>query len=192
MSEERPARPCGNCNGRTFWHDEAWVCEICGYEWNSDHNPYYAAPGEEVSKPKALLVDVDGTLALNVTGRPWRGPGFEDRLHEDELNVPVRDFLVAAMQHRFMADTVVFMTGRAEAGRSATERWLWKHLMIPGPLFMRPEGNHRDDVVVKKELYEEHVQPNYDVVLALEDKPEIVDLWRNTFGLSCWAVRDYE
>ena len=35
-------------------------------------------------KPKAIIVDMDGTICENVTGRPWYGEGAADGMLKDE------------------------------------------------------------------------------------------------------------
>ena len=54
---------------------------------------------------------------------------------------------------------------------------------------MRSEGDYRPDTIVKKELFDNHVRNKYNVVLAIDDRPCMVDLW-NDLGIKTWAVAD--
>ena len=44
----RPWRRCGACDGVCHFHLTHWVCEDpeCGSEWEAEHDPKYAAPGD--------------------------------------------------------------------------------------------------------------------------------------------------
>jgi uncharacterized protein involved in copper resistance len=42
---------------------------------------------------------------------------------------------------------------------------------------MRPINDHRPDYDVKKEIFMHEIAPYYDVVLALDDKKEVHDMW---------------
>lgn len=146
---------------------------------------------------RALLVDLDGTLALNESGRPWYGDGYEKRLHEDKVNHTVRRVINALVFPRsgVFAEEVLFVSGRMEVGREATTAWLAKecgYIMDEDPanLFMRADGDYRPDVEVKTDLYNAHIRDVYDVYLALDDKPEIIALWRS-LGIPAWQVNDY-
>lgn len=40
-------RRCPSCSGVCHWRDTAWVCDECGDEWDADHDPTLAAPGDQ-------------------------------------------------------------------------------------------------------------------------------------------------
>lgn len=140
---------------------------------------YEPKPGS----PKAVLVDIDGTVAL-MTGR---SPFDETRVHEDRPNAPVIDVVRAL---HAAGNRVVFLSGRTDGCREATETWLAEHVDIPyaGP-FMRPSGDARKDSIVKLELFDAHVRDNYDVVCVLDDRNQVVQAWR-AIGLTALQVAD--
>lgn len=144
-------------------------------------------------RPKALIVDLDGTLALNNSGRPWFGEGYEARLHEDEVNQSVLMVLDALYDDRRI-DHVLFVSGRTESGRAETEKWLTKLDWRPGShaasLFMRAVGDFRPDHEIKRAIYDDHIQEAYDILLALDDRPSIVALWRS-LDIPTWQVAEY-
>lgn len=153
-----------------------------------------------MSLTRALIVDMDNTMSINVSGRRWYGEGFEDRLHEDEVNRTLNEVLSHLVDQNedwpAFADHILFVSGRAEAGREATTLWLnddagWGTAQDRYTLLMRRDKDFRRDVVVKREIYYQHIKDKYNVVLALDDKPEIVALWRD-LGIDCWQVREYE
>lgn len=133
--------------------------------------------------PSAVLVDIDGTAALMGS----RNPFDETRVHEDEPNHPVRQVVWAmnAAGHQ-----IVFLSGRSEACRDATEAWLAEHFAVAhdGP-FMRATGDSRKDSVVKAELFDEHIRDTYDVACVLDDRNQVVAMWR-AMGLTVLQVAE--
>lgn len=133
--------------------------------------------------PKAILVDIDGTVAL----KGARSPYDETRVHEDRPNDPV--IAVVRAMHS-AGHVVVFMSGRTEGCRDATEHWLMEHVGVSFEApYMRPVGDMRKDAVVKRELFDQHVRDRYDVRAVLDDRNQVVSMWRS-LGLTCLAVAD--
>lgn len=133
--------------------------------------------------PRAVLVDIDGTVAL----KGARSPFDETRVHEDRPNRPVIEAIEA--EHA-AGRRVVFMSGRTDACREATEEWLRVHVGVPyEALHMRPAGDARKDSVVKRELFDRHVRDLYDVRRVYDDRDQVVTMWRS-LGLSCLQVAD--
>jgi predicted kinase len=142
---------------------------------------YTPVPGA----PRAVLVDVDGTLAL----MGERGPYDWDRVGEDAPNGPVLD--VARALHA-AGNILVVMSGRSDVCREETAAWLDTHLRVPfvGPI-MRPAGDGRKDSELKAELFDAHVRGLYDVTAVLDDRRQVVDMWRS-MGLTVLQVAEGE
>ncbi|MGW0580308.1 phosphatase domain-containing protein [Streptomyces sp. NPDC002920] len=130
----------------------------------------------------AVLVDIDGTLALN-TGT--RGPYDFSRCGEDALNAAVNRAIESFK--RAHADRIILLSGRGEEYREQTEAWLDKHLVRYDELWMRPAGDARRDDIVKAELFNEHVRHRFNVRVSLDDRDRVVALWRR-MGLPTWQV----
>lgn len=138
---------------------------------------------QDKTLPHAILCDLDGTLAL-MNGRNCYDASNCDN---DLLNTPV-----AKVVRRFSHTTqIVFMSGRSADYREPTIRFLEKHL--PGmeyKLFMRASGDQRKDSTIKKELYDTHIKDKYFVDFVLDDRDQVVKLWRQNLNLPCFQV-DY-
>lgn len=148
-------------------------------EWMNDHlapRPYVADP----TLPSAVLCDIDGTLALNVS----RGPYDFERCGEDQLNKPVA---YAIALHRAAGDRIVLLSGRGEEHRKQTAAWLVKRGVTFDELWMRPAGDARRDDVVKLELFDAHVRNRFAVRVSLDDRDRVVALWRR-LGLATFQV----
>ena len=140
--------------------------------------------GSSVDKPKALICDLDGTLALNLHGRSY-SDWSEAALMQDEVSESVLDML-----YRYDDEhKIIFMTGRPESARAATQKWLDKNVGIPGILICRPERDFRSDRIVKRELYNRYVRDNYNVKFAIDDRRMVIGMWRS-LGIFTFAVGD--
>ncbi|HWB37111.1 MAG TPA: AAA family ATPase [Rugosimonospora sp.] len=139
--------------------------------------PYVAPAGA----PKAVMVDVDGTVALMGT----RSAYDETRVHEDRPNLSV----IAAVRAMHAAGhAVIFCSGRTEGCREATEKWLTEHVAVPvAGLHMRAVGDMRKDSIVKAELFDAHIRYAYDVTAVFDDRQQVVDGWR-ALGLTVFQV----
>lgn len=54
---------------------------------------------------------------------------------------------------------------------------------------MRPAGDHRRDAIVKRELFDLHIRHQYRVTHVLDDRTQVVQMWR-ALGLTCLQVAD--
>lgn len=131
--------------------------------------PYEGTPG----KPKAFMVDIDGTLAHM---RDYRKPYDWDKVHIDDLDEVVAD--IVRTINVPLEYFIVVMSGRDGSCQEATEAWLKKNHIPYDELFMRAEGDMRKDSVVKAELFDNHVRDNYDVQFVLDDRNQVVAMWR--------------
>lgn len=136
---------------------------------------------------KAIIVDVDGTLAL-------RGdhPGVRDwfdytRVREDQVNWPVAEIVQREALHGLH---VVVMSGREDSCREMTLEWLRVAAGVsPLRLCMRSTGDYRPDSVVKWELYDREVRPlKLEVQYVLDDRDSVVRMWREQLGMTCLQV----
>ena len=130
---------------------------------------------------RAVLVDIDGTVAVMCD----RSPYDESLVGDDTPNEPVVATVRALANAGY---AIVFLSGRTDGCRAATEKWLGQHIAVPyAGLFMRPAGDTRKDSIVKLELFDRHVRYRYSVALVLDDRRQVVDAWR-AIGLTVFQV----
>lgn len=142
-------------------------------------------------RPKAVIFDRDGTLAscqrhLVACEKPdW--DAFNASLPFD---APVPAVATLFRLLRYSSDVrLIITTGRMDFLRPAVLAWLDKHNLMPDRLFMRATGDQRPDYVVKEEMYREWIEPEFDVQLAIDDRPTVVAKWRE-LGIPVIAVED--
>lgn len=132
-------------------------------------------------KPYCVIIDIDGTLA-HMSGR---SPYDIEKVSTDTLDQDIKDLYEMIPEHI----DVVIMSGRSSEAREATEEWLEKHGINYDMLLMRAKDDVRKDYIVKKELYEKGVKKFYNVLFAIDDRQQVVDMWRAQ-GIKCLQV-DY-
>jgi len=141
------------------------------------HAPYVAKPGTK----KAILVDLDGTLARNNGHR-----SFYDftKVYDDELIDHVAEVVRWADEAGYM---IIIMSGRDDISSIDSQNWLNDNDVPWDKVYMRKTGDQRKDSIVKLELFNEYVRDNYDVQFVLDDRQQVVDAWRS-IGLVCFQV----
>lgn len=143
-------------------------------------------------KPYVIIFDIDGTLANSeeraekfLAGDIKDWDSFYANCDKDECIESTCEFCkILGSSHR-----VIYLTGRPESIRKQTSFWLVKNLLPNGLLFMRKDGDHRPDYVVKREIYEQEIKDKYDVIGVFEDRDSCVKMWRE-LGLTCFQVAD--
>lgn len=136
-------------------------------------------------KKPAIICDLDGTLCI-FNGR---GPFDEDKAGSDLPNMAVLNTITAMASHGY---TIIFTSGRHESARDVTTNWLAQYgAPIGSPLYMRPNAvrgtSEEKDSIVKERIYRERIEPFYDVLYVLDDRQQVVDMWR-AIGLTCFQV----
>lgn len=140
--------------------------------------------------PFAILVDIDGTVALNTNGRGW----FEwARVGEDTPNEDVCFIVQSLLYARHSAGfEIVFVSGRSDACKRETREWLEQTFDFDDQdfeLFMRKEGDYRRDSIVKNEIFWDQIAPSWDVVACIDDRQQVVDEYR-AMGLTVLQVAE--
>ena len=127
----------------------------------------------DVTKPKAIICDLDGTIAVNT----YRGHHDYDKVSTDTPRESVISLVRAwGFNQGFY---VVFMSGRPDSCAEESKQWIRAHLPIEPLLYMRKTGDMRSDRIVKEELFWEHLAPHYNVIAAIDDRPRVIRLWQD-------------
>lgn len=139
-------------------------------------------------KPLAIVCDLDGTLCINDQGR---NPFEYREARHDAVNAPVAEALRVFTEGDAGID-ILFVSAREKYGYYTVENWIKHHLPFllfkPLRLFMRKNKDFRKDAVVKEEIYLNDVKPYYDVLFVLDDRDQVVNMWREKLRLTCFQV----
>ncbi|ARW58199.1 polynucleotide kinase [Serratia phage X20] len=147
----------------------------------------YVATDYPSGRPQAVIFDLDGTLADN----EHRSPYDLDKLSEDTPREMVVLLLKLLQKQGFKILTV---SGRESGNKdeplkhmNATTDWLVENKIHTDKHFQRKQGDSRKDDVVKEEIFWNDIVEDYDVVLAVDDRAQVVEMWRR-IGIECWQV----
>lgn len=144
----------------------------------------YVNPHQDDWRDKTIIVDIDGTVAHNNGARGW----YEyDKVYMDQPHVDICD-LVEMLADNEAVSNLVFLSGRSDDCREETLKWLKFNFPLREDfeLYMRASGDHRDDAIVKYELFDQHLRDR-NIWLVLDDRDRVVNMWRE-LGLRCLQV----
>lgn len=133
---------------------------------------------------KVILCDIDGTLAIRGNRSPfdWLKVGI------DTVNIPIK-VILEKFSNMYSSHEVVLVSGRDEVCRAQTELWLMENQIKFKEVLMRPQGDNRKDSIVKKEIYDKYIKDKYFVEFVLDDRNQVVEMWRS-LGLTCLQVAE--
>jgi len=126
-----------------------------------------------------IVLDIDGVLAdvrhrlHHLARRPKDWERFFAAAKDDDvLEIGAEFARKAAATH-----DIVYLTGRPDRLRAATQAWLDRQLLPSGRLVMRREGDRRPSAVVK--LHElRSLRRESTVDLLVDDDPTVIDAAR--------------
>lgn len=136
----------------------------------------------DVTKPKCILVDIDGTLA-HMNGK--RGAFEWDKVGLDDVDKMVKGLVNST---DFNWDVIV-LSGRDGVCESLTRTWLVYNDIIFRKLIMRTPNDMRKDTIVKEEIFWRDIADNYNVQYVIDDRPSVCRMWRE-LGLKVFQVGD--
>ena len=131
-------------------------------------------------KEKALIVDLDGTLAdirvrlrhLEGNKKDWKS--FNKSIETDVLHEWCREII-----NRFSPDhQIIIVSGRTDDLKEQTQDWLKKYKVDYHHLFMRRARDFRPDTEVKQEIYRTEIRDKFSVFFVLDDRKSVVKMWR--------------
>ena len=160
------SNPIGEKVIRDFWKRyKQLIISIQHTEFNNNQNNI------DISKENAIIVDLDGTIALNYILQPFYN--CKDLIKD---NKPIRSTINIVENYK---GVVIFVTGRSEESREATTNWISNNMNINTyKLLMREEGNLINSADLKEKIYKEQIQPYYNIDFALEDSEEVIERYK--------------
>lgn len=140
---------------------------------------------------RCYIFDIDGTIAdlthrrHYVESKPKNWPAFHAGCVDDKPIEHIRRLMLDLVE---AGAVVVYVSGRNEAQREATQRWTEEHGFLPAyNLYMRADGDFRDDSIVKLELLQRLRADGFEPIMAFDDRDRVVKMWREN-GVPCAQV----
>lgn len=123
------------------------------------------------TKKDAIIVDIDGTLACMHN----RGPYEWSKIDNDNVRIHIRNLVNIYARSGYK---VIILTGRDGCCLETTKDWLLKKNVIFDEVFSRTTKDNRPDYIIKEELYLNNIEPYYNIHLVVDDRPQVIRLWR--------------
>ena len=147
-----------------------------------------------MTRPKAVIVDVDGTLAdvRGIRHHVAQKPKDFDAFHAASADVPPNQQAIDFVKrHHDAGHVIVIVTARRQQWLDVTQAWLDQHVPVPfdGPLH-RLDGDFRPDVQVKRDIHR-YLARNYDIRAACDDNPNVIALWEE-IGIPTEVIPGWE
>lgn len=143
--------------------------------------------------PTTVVFDIDGTLANIdhrrhfVSSKPKNWMAFRRGMANDPVNWDIQFTLLA---YKKMGCTILIASGRNEEDRAVTTQWLDDTAQLKGlyeKLYLRADKDYRADNIVKSEILDQMIADGYNPTIAVDDRRQVVDMWRQR-GLRCLQV----
>lgn len=137
---------------------------------------------------KIVIFDIDGTFADNSERRALLTDEYPDwdvffeTMGDDRVIEPIVNlFSILYDSGKYL---MYIFSGRPERFRPLTEQWLTWNSIAPVPLFLRKDGDHRPDDIVKEEMLHSLLSKGHSVEFVVDDRQTVVDMWRKN-GIIC-------
>ena len=82
---------------------------------------------------------------------------------------------------------IIIVSGRTDDCFKETTEWLINNNIPFDDLFMRKAGDTREDSIIKKEIFDNHLKNRYNILAVFDDRNRVVSMWRS-LGLTCLQV----
>src|SRR6185437_285247 len=138
------------------------------------------------------VFDIDGTLA-DLTHRlhfiqrdPKDWNAFFAAASRDKPIMPICDLA----RRISSVCPIVLVSGRSDRVRTETDYWIKVSAQLGyAALYMRADGDHRPDYIVKGELLDRLIGDDWNPLIAFDDRNQVVAMWRKR-GIPCAQVAD--
>lgn len=137
----------------------------------------------------AVIIDIDGTLAK----RCDRGIFDFEKSIDDEPNLGLIYLLnLIDDQARYKNSavpgvTIIVVTGREQMYQEVTNKWLNRHQIPFNHVYMRRTGDKRKSNIVKEDIYISSIRNKYNVLFAVDDRQQDIDMYRKN-GIYCFVA----
>ena len=143
---------------------------------------FYRIKTYDKDKKDCIIVDMDSTLCVNLTKRPFYTDDWADKcLYDTPLIGPIS--IVRSQKMTGTCD-IIIITGRREEGRTQTEEWLKTYNVPYDRLYMRGTNDFTKGDAFKEKILKTFILPKYNVLFAIDDDDKCVKMFRNN-GLIC-------
>ncbi len=136
---------------------------------------------QNTNLPKAVIVDIDGTVADNIT----RSPFDFSRVLEDKPIERTIELVKLLAEANYK---IIFVSGREDSCMEDTLEWLNLNEIPVTELLMRRQGDLRKDSIIKQEIFTNYIQSKYYISFVIDDRKQVKRMWVDELGLFVFDV----
>ncbi len=141
---------------------------------------------QDENLPRAVIFDNDGTISLV---HPDRSPYDASTC---DFDLPHTHVIECMKLYYNAGYKILFVSGREDKDREPTERFYKEHFPdVQYELFMRKTGDHRKDVLIKEEIFNNHIKGKYFIAGWFDDRLQVCR-WVYENGLPLFRVNNPE
>lgn len=159
---------------------EAIICDLDGTLCNIDHRLHFVK--KEEIKPRGFETPIK---------KPDWGSFFKE-MTNDTVNEWCEQILMNFSDpEAFFNKDIILCSGRPDSYRAQTLEWLYTKTSGVNfdELFMRSRNDFRKDDIVKEQILDFEILTRYKPVFAIDDRKQVVDMWRRR-GIVCLACAE--
>lgn len=146
------------------------VQEVVAKRKKAKHTPYI----NDQNNPQAVLVDIDGTIAINDGHRSYYD--YSEAVMGDKTN----DAVIHAVRCAHAAGVkIIIMSGREDVCKEHSIKWMENHSIPFDEVHFRKTGDKRPDWIVKDEMVREHIENRYNIMYCYDDRDQVVQHHRD-------------
>lgn len=146
-----------------------------------DFNPIYLVKKNDLialeideSKPKCIIVDIDGTLSNSAQRDIFNFRSEE--IYDDKVIEQV-NYVIKKISEKSDVK-IILCSGREDSHYTITEKWIKEKCGFEfEKLIMRKEGDYRNDAIIKKEILDNDILPFYSPLFAIDDRKRVKEMW---------------
>lgn len=134
---------------------------------------------QDTTLPKAIICDLDGTLAILD-----RNPYHTAECEADRVNQPIANMVKT---YKKLGYQILIVSGRQDKYLPESKNWLDKHEIPYDYIALRKAADSGKDSFTKEAIFEEEIKGKWYVEFVLDDRNQVVNMWRK-LGLTCCQV----
>jgi predicted kinase len=142
----------------------------------------------DINKPNCIIIDMDGTLCFNLSGRSYYGKDSYKEMNNDMLYDGVARLVSNFLESSNDNDKVFVVSGRDGDSYTyaATRNYIinnvikdqYVELIDRFDFLLRPTGNYETTVSLKKSLIKKYIMDFYNILYVIDDDKKCVDMYR--------------
>lgn len=128
-------------------------------------------------KPKAIILDFDGTIADYRKREHIRDIDFSEYIKLSYTDIPFKAVceIIRLFKNEYK---IIILSARAESARQETIDWLSRFNIHFDKLILKQDSDTRDDGYIKYEILNESLMTEYDILFCIDDRSTCISYMR--------------